>query len=95
MENSPSKATTPQIKNPPSGKTPFFLSEFQNKKLVLAIISIIGFFLMFILAFTPNLDPDLGWHLKTGELMWEYKTIPHTDWYSYTMPSFPGSITSG
>lgn len=66
----------------------FFLSEFQNKKFILAIISLIGFFLMFILAFTPNLDPDLGWHLKTGELMWEYKTIPYADWYSYTMSDF-------
>lgn len=66
----------------------FFLSEFRNSKLALAIISILGFFLMFILAFTPTIDPDLGWHIKTGELMWEYKTIPYTDWYSYTMPDF-------
>lgn len=66
----------------------FFLSEFRNSKLALAIISILGFFLMFILAFTPTIDPDFGWHIKTGELMWEYKTIPYTDWYSYTMPDF-------
>ncbi len=66
----------------------FFLSEFQNKKSVLMILGLLGFFLMFILALTPTIDPDLGWHIKTGELMWEYKTIPHTDWYSYTMPDF-------
>src|SRR5687768_1200136 len=34
------------------------------------------------------LDPDLGWHLKSGELILE-RGIPQQDWYSYSMPDFP------
>ena len=44
---------------------------------------IIGF-----LATYKSLDPDFGWHLKTGQLILE-RGIPHQDWYSYTMPNFP------
>ena len=34
------------------------------------------------------MDPDFGWHIKTGELI--LKTgIPQTDLFSYTMPSYP------
>jgi hypothetical protein len=29
-------------------------------------------------------DPDLWWHLKTGQYIIETKTIPHTDIYSHT-----------
>lgn len=34
------------------------------------------------------LDPDFGWHIKTGELILE-RGVPHVDWYSFTMPNFP------
>lgn len=34
-----------------------------------------------------NLDPDFGWHLKVGDLLWK-SGIPKTDPFSYTMPSF-------
>jgi hypothetical protein len=34
------------------------------------------------------LDPDFGWHLKTGQLILS-SGIPKTDPFSYTMPSFP------
>jgi hypothetical protein len=35
-----------------------------------------------------SLDPDFGWHLRTGELIME-KGVPHQDWYSHTMSNFP------
>jgi hypothetical protein len=35
-----------------------------------------------------RLDPDFGWHLRTGQLILQ-KGIPKIDWYSYTMPNFP------
>ena len=35
-----------------------------------------------------NLDPDFGWHLRTGEMLLT-SGIPKTDPFSYTMPSFP------
>lgn len=48
------------------------------------------FFLIFGLFFfrAQNfLDPDFGWHLKTGELILE-KGIPYLDPFSYTMPNY-------
>src|SRR5258708_6605208 len=29
-------------------------------------------------------DPDLWWHLKTGEIIWTTHTIPRTDLFSFT-----------
>ncbi len=29
-------------------------------------------------------DPDLWWHLKTGEIVWTTRSIPRTDLFSYT-----------
>jgi hypothetical protein len=47
------------------------------------VLLISGFFVTF-----RSLDPDFGWHLKTGQLILE-RGVPYQDWYSYTMPSFP------
>ena len=44
----------------------------------------VGFFLT-----SNTLDPDLGWHLRTGQLILERGGAPMQDWYSYTMPLFP------
>lgn len=46
------------------------------------------FFLLFALKGVGVLDPDLGWHLKMGELILR-SGIPKTDPFSYTMPSYP------
>lgn len=49
------------------------------------------FSILTILSFVVTqkwLDPDFGWHLRTGQLILE-RGVPHEDWYSYTMPSFP------
>ena len=40
------------------------------------------------LATYKNLDPDFGWHFRTGQLILE-RGVPYQDWYSYTMPNFP------
>ena len=29
-------------------------------------------------------DPDMWWHLKTGEIVWKTHTIPVADVFSYT-----------
>ncbi len=34
-------------------------------------------------------DPDVWWHLKTGELIAETKTVPHSDPFSYTRSGQP------
>ncbi len=64
-------------------------SEFKNSETPKKLLKISSLIALFFLAFKAPLDPDLFWHLKTGELMWQYKIIPQTDWYSYTMSDFP------
>lgn len=44
---------------------------------------VVGYFVA-----SNSIDPDFGWHLKSGQLILE-KGVPKTDWYSYTMPNFP------
>ena len=34
-------------------------------------------------------DPDLWWHLKTGELIWRTHSIPHFDVFSFTVAGHP------
>ncbi|MFZ5640015.1 MAG: hypothetical protein ACOY4Q_04925 [Bacillota bacterium] len=42
-------------------------------------------FLAFVLVNGNKIvDPDMWWHLKIGEYIWQNKTIPHTDFYSFT-----------
>jgi len=38
--------------------------------------------LIFILATQPITDPDFWWHLKTGQYIFETRSIPHTDVFS-------------
>src|SRR3989344_8710901 len=54
---------------------------------------LLGLFFIFLIVlsfftFSNALDPDLGWHIKTGQLILE-RGVPYQDWYSYTMPNFP------
>lgn len=44
--------------------------------------------LIFFLNLKPPLDPDLGWHLRSGEDLIRQKAIPFLDSYSYTMPDW-------
>lgn len=68
----------------------FFLnSTFKNPQTAKILFAISIFIGIFFLALKPSTDPDLFWHLKTGELMWQYQTIPHADWFSYTMSDYP------
>jgi hypothetical protein len=34
-------------------------------------------------------DPDLWWHLRTGELIWNTHSIPHVDPFSFTVAGHP------
>ena len=63
------------------------LLKISTKKLLLISFYLILLFLGFILTYNL-LDPDFGWHIKTGQLILE-RGIPDKDWYSYTMPDFP------
>jgi hypothetical protein len=37
---------------------------------------------LFMLAVRPITDPDFWWHLRTGQFIFETRTIPHTDIFS-------------
>jgi hypothetical protein len=39
---------------------------------------------LFIMTVRPIADPDFWWHLRTGELISQTHTIPHTDPFSFT-----------
>jgi len=50
-----------------------------------------GILLFGLLAMTarPALDPDLWWHLRTGQWIVETGTVPHTDPFSFTRAGQP------
>ncbi len=66
------------------------LSRFRPKTLALIVFLLFLVFSWVILFFIGSvaLDPDFGWHLRMGELITK-SGIPHTDPFSYTMPSYP------
>jgi hypothetical protein len=53
------------------------------------IFTILLFLTMLILTFRPIADPDFWWHLRTGELIVETHSIPHTDPFSFTVAGKP------
>ncbi len=66
----------------------FYLS--LSSQVLLVIFSLlIGITIYFYLSTALSfMDPDLGWHLRFGELVLA-KGIPKTDPFSYSMPSYP------
>lgn len=44
---------------------------------------------LFAMAARNATDPDLWWHLKTGQYIAEHKSVPHTDPFSYTRAGAP------
>lgn len=44
---------------------------------------------LFAMAARNVIDPDVWWHLKTGEYIAEHKTVPHIDPFSYTAAGKP------
>lgn len=57
-----------------------------NKRLLFSVIVAFGLFSM---ATRPATDPDLGWHLKTGEIIAHTRHIFHSDSYSFTRTGQP------
>ncbi|WP_420641764.1 hypothetical protein [Candidatus Leptofilum sp.] len=41
---------------------------------------------LFVMSVRETLDPDMWWHLRTGEAIWQMQTIPQFDLFSYTVP---------
>lgn len=61
------------------------VEESMKNKGVLAVLA--AAFLVFFARAFFFLDPDLGWHLKMGEIITQ-EGMPLADRFSYTMPSF-------
>lgn len=57
-----------------------------NKRLLFIAIVAFGLFSM---ATRPATDPDLGWHLKTGQIIAQTHHIFHSDPYSFTRAGQP------
>lgn len=57
-------------------------------KKVLSLFFLLVITFLFIRKGLIGLDPDFGWHLKSGEYILS-SGFPQTDPFSYTMPSFP------
>ena len=41
---------------------------------------------LFVMSVRETLDPDMWWHLRTGEAIWQMGAIPQFDLFSYTVP---------
>jgi hypothetical protein len=53
---------------------------------------IVLFMGLFAMATRNVLDPDVWWHLKTGEWIVQHWAIPHTDPFSYTRSGQPWTV---
>jgi hypothetical protein len=62
------------------------MREKKNLSYFGVLISLLIIIVFFVAAFR-FLDPDFGWHVSMGKLIWQ-SGIPKTDPFSYTMPSF-------
>ncbi len=62
-----------------------------SSKIFYAISTGIVFLLLSIYFFHPvtNLVGDLGYYLKIGEIIFQTKTVPSTNLFSYTYPNYP------
>jgi hypothetical protein len=58
---------------------------FQTKRVFLCVL----FIGLFAMAARNVTDPDVWWHLKTGQYIVEHKSVPHTDPFSYTRAGQP------
>ena len=50
---------------------------------------LILFVFSFLFRTDTSFDQDLGRHIKLGEIIWQSKSIPKTNLFSYTNPEFP------
>jgi hypothetical protein len=69
----------------PGRGTTFARPSFTTKRTFLAVL----FLGLFAMAARNVDDPDVWWHLKTGEYIAAHKSVPHTDPFSYTRAGQP------
>src|SRR3989338_7354452 len=59
------------------------------KKFSLTTLLLLFFTFSFLFKTDHSFDQDLGRHIKLGEIIWNTKSIPKTNLFSYTNPDFP------
>lgn len=57
------------------------------KRIISWILMLSAFLIVGIYLSRPLYDPDFYWHLKTGQWIWQNKSLPHTD--PFGVPPFP------
>jgi hypothetical protein len=56
---------------------------------IVDVLVLVAFGVLFVLAARPYVLTDLGWHLRTGQLIWQTGIIPHSDPFSFTVSGQP------
>ncbi|OGN02501.1 MAG: hypothetical protein A2655_02130 [Candidatus Yanofskybacteria bacterium RIFCSPHIGHO2_01_FULL_43_42] len=56
---------------------------------LLTFILLFGLLAVFLVHNFDSIGQDIGRHLKTGEIIWETKSVPTTNLFSFTEPDFP------
>lgn len=64
------------------------MSEFKNQRLFQAILIVLCLFLIFVFGFKAMDDPDIGWHLRTGEQILSRGEVPQVDWFTHGFADF-------
>ncbi len=59
-------------------------TEIRDRSAIVWAIGLLG--IVFLLGLFPMSNADIWWHLRTGEVIWDHRTIPQTDWFTYTNP---------
>jgi len=59
-----------------------------NSKVVVFIL-LFGLLAVFLVHNFDSIGQDIGRHLKTGEIIWQTKSVPATNLFSFTEPDFP------
>jgi hypothetical protein len=71
---------------PPTRYDGFRMTGLLSVKHTFAAVVFLG---LFALAARNVTDPDIWWHLKTGQYIAEHKSVPHADPFSYTRAGEP------
>jgi hypothetical protein len=56
------------------------------KRSLVIVLSVATLATCFVCLVVKISDPDFFWHLKTGELIWQHRSLPAEDPFSYTSP---------
>ncbi|MFH1088392.1 MAG: hypothetical protein V1719_00955 [Patescibacteria group bacterium] len=94
------KLSSPTSPNPSSGSPRVgagrrgitltaFIKKIRKSLSTIDIFERLLLLLLFTLGFRPVLDPDFGWHLRSGLDLLKNWSVPKLDVYSYTLPNWP------